>query len=175
MQRLQKFLNVSILATEASHIFCCALPTLFSILSLLAGIGIISAVPAGIMFMHDIMHDWEIPIIVFSGLMIALGWALHDYSKRLDCRGSGCAHEPCEPKKNRSAKILKIATVLFLVNIVIYFGFHARMEAGGHDHHGHDHHNHGAHEKVVEAEPHKIIEADPHAGHDHHDHHGHDH
>lgn len=158
MQKIQKFINVTVLAAETSHIFCCVLPVVVSGISLLVGMGLIGAVPAGVLKFHDIMHGWEMPIIITSGLVILLGWWLHDYAKKLDCHDA-CGHEPCGPKKERSAKILKIATVLFMINVSVYFFIHRPTEAQlAHDH------------------AHNVQGQDGHAEHSgHDDHHGHDH
>jgi hypothetical protein len=125
MQRIQKALGWAILASETSHVFCCVLPTLAGLFSLLSGLGVIGVLPAGIMEFHHIMHRWEIPMIVASGVILALGWVLYVISQRIDCHDTGCIHGACAPKKNRTAKILKIATVLFVVNTSIWLSFHA--------------------------------------------------
>jgi len=144
MKKLQKTLNVAILATETSHVFCCVLPTVFSLLSLLAGVGLIGAIPPGVEFLHDIIHDWELPIIMTSGLVLVLGWWVYDYAQKMDCNHMGEEHQICDSKKKRSATILKIASVLFIVNVSVYFLVHRPMEASNHDvHAGHAHHDHG--------------------------------
>ena len=145
MQKLQKFLNVTILATETSHIFCCVLPTVFSLLSLLAGVGLIGAIPPGIELLHDIIHNWEIPIIITSGVVLALGWWVYGYAQKMDCEHMGQGHEVCSSKKKRSATILKIASLLFVVNVTIYFLVHRPIENAQnneiHDHYDHKHHH----------------------------------
>ncbi len=141
MQKLQTFINWAAVSSEISHVFCCALPTLFSVLALLSGMGIIGAVPTQVTFLHDIIHGYEVPIIIASGVILFIGWALYYVGYRIDCRSTGCAHEPCTPKKKRSAKILLIATVLFVVNVSVYSLIHA--PADKHDttetHSGHAH------------------------------------
>ena len=124
MQRVQKALGWAILASETSHVFCCVLPTLAGVLSLLSGIGVIGVLPAGIIEFHDIMHSWEVPMIIASGVILALGWGLYTISKRMDCHDTGCHHGACAPKKDRTAVILKAASVLFVVNTIIYLTFH---------------------------------------------------
>lgn len=150
MQRIQKTIYAAIVASEASHIFCCVLPTVFSIVSLLAGAGMM-VMPASWVTLHDRLHDWEIPMIMISGVMIALGWGLHAYSKKIDCHDTGCTHGTCAPKKDRTRMVLKIATLLFVINLVIYGVFHRGLDVHPehtaatavheqHDHdHGHDH------------------------------------
>lgn len=124
MQRINKALGWAILASETSHVFCCVLPTLAGVFSLLSGLGVVGVLPAGIMSFHEMMHEWEIPMIVASGVILALGWGLYAVSLRLDCHDTGCHHGACAPKKNKTALILKAASVLFVVNTVIYLTFH---------------------------------------------------
>lgn len=121
MQRFQSIANWAAAFTQLGHIFCCGLPAIFSVLSLLSGLGIIVAMPAGMDNFHHVIHDYEVPMIVTAGVVTTIGWALHFISIKLDCNASGCCHEPCEPKKNRSSKILVFATFLFTVNLVIFF------------------------------------------------------
>lgn len=127
MQKIQKALFWSIVASESTHVFCCVLPTLISVLSLIAGVGALSFLPGFVLEIHEKLHAYEVPVIFLSGLMLAVGWALHAYSKKLDCamaEDSCCAHEPCAPKKDHTFKIMVFATALFVFNIVIYFTFH---------------------------------------------------
>lgn len=127
MQKIQKSLNLAIILSETSHVFCCVLPTLVSVMSLLAGIGVIGSLPLSLLAVHDFLHAWELPIIIGSGLIIALGWGLQAYSRKLDCHDTGCGHGPCEPKKKKSSTLLKVATVLFVVNVAVYTVFHRSM------------------------------------------------
>ena len=96
----------------------------FSVLSLVTGLGLISTMPAELEFLHHIVHDYEIPMILTSGLIVLVGWMLHYIAYRMDCRATGCAHEPCGPKKKRSGKVLVIATGLFIINVGVYFFLH---------------------------------------------------
>jgi hypothetical protein len=95
IDRVQKPLGWAIIISETSHVFCCIMPTIFSIVSLATGLGLLAAMPAWMVVLHDMMHDWEIPVIIFSGVVVALGWALYVFSKRIDCHDPGCVHEPC--------------------------------------------------------------------------------
>lgn len=124
MERMQKSVFWAILVTETSHLFCCVLPTLFSVAAFLAGLGLIGAIPAGLETLHHFIHEWEIPLIVFSGVTIALGWAIDLRARRVDCHDTGCYHEPCGTRKYKAHKVLVIASALFLFNIVIYFALH---------------------------------------------------
>lgn len=125
MNRFQGVINWISITSEISHFFCCGIPIIFSVLSLLSGMGIIASMPLGIGHLHDAMHDYEVPMIVMSGLIVALGWALHLVAKRMDCRSTGCGHGPCSPKKKRSSTILIVATALFALNLAGYFLLHA--------------------------------------------------
>lgn len=129
IEKVQKSLAAVVLASEVSHVFCCVLPTLFSLASLAASVGLIVAMPAGLEALHELLHDWEIPMILLSAGIVMIGWGVHLIARRLDCHHTGCAHEPCGPRKIKSATILKIATLLLLVNVTIYLFFHHGMEA----------------------------------------------
>lgn len=142
IKRTQQITSYLALVSEISHIFCCVLPSLFSVLTVMVGLGILGAVPVGIVQFHDLMHGWEVPIMIASGAILILGWALHTISEKLDCRSTGCEHEPCTPKKKKTARILKIATLLFVINVGIYTLVHMPQEAvkvETHAHHGHGH------------------------------------
>lgn len=142
-EKVQKVTSYLALATEVSHVFCCVIPSIFSIMTMMVGLGILGAVPLGMVQFHDLMHGWEIPIIITSGLLLAFGWGLHVVSEKLDCRSTGCAHEPCTPKKKKTSRILKIATVLFVMNIGIYALVHMPHDAQHHSEHAYgDHHDH---------------------------------
>ena len=130
MEKLQKATLWTLILSESTHIFCCVLPTIVSIVSLLAGAGALSFIPGTILDLHDLLHRWEVPMIVFSGALLALGWGLHLISERLNCVDAAqCCHEPCAPKKSLTFKIMVAATALFLFNVAVYIVFHA-----GHEH-----------------------------------------
>lgn len=127
MHRIKHGLSWAIILSETSHVFCCVLPTVVSILSLLAGVGLVSALPAGLLAFHEALHHWEIPLIAFSGIVLALGWGLHVISMRIDCHDTGCGHGPCAPQKNSATTVLKIATALFAINTLVYLIFHLHI------------------------------------------------
>lgn len=138
MQRIQNIFHWTIIGSVLSHIFCCGLPTIVSAISLISGLGIMASMPAGLAALHDVLHAYEMPLIVFSGVMVSFGWVLHEISRRLDCRSTGCGHPPCAPKKKRSTKLLMFATALFLINAAAYIGFdHAAPAADMHAGHSH--------------------------------------
>lgn len=141
MERIQKGIFWAVIASEASHVFCCVLPTVFSTLSLLAGVGMISAIPAPLAGLHELLHEWEVPIILVSGAILALGWVLHRYSLKLDAKQACCAHGECTPSKRRSSNVLKIATALFIINVTVFAVFHRGLGIymPNETHHEHDH------------------------------------
>lgn len=115
----------AIILSETSHIFCCGLPIIFSILSLLTGFGIMAALPPQLVFIHDILHKYEPAMILFSASVLLLGWGFYFYAKHMEEKQHNhdcCAHH-AQPEKTAS-KILIIATVLFVVNVSVYFGIH---------------------------------------------------
>ena len=132
MQRLQKALYMAIIASETSHVFCCVLPTIFSIVSLMAGVGLVSTMPGWLAGIHAELHHWELPLIAMSGAVVVLGWALYAYSRKIDCHNTGCHHGACEPRKKTASNILKIATILFVVNTAVYLVFHRGMDVVTH-------------------------------------------
>lgn len=142
--KIQKRVLWTVIVTECSHIFCCVLPMLFSVISLLSTFGLVITMPGWLESLHDVMHDWELPMIVFSGVVITLGWGIYIYAKKINCHDTGCEHEPCTPKKDKAKLILILASLLFIVNVSIYFGFHRHEAADAHQDHAH-HHDHSHH------------------------------
>jgi hypothetical protein len=124
MQKLQATMNWAIIASEASHVFCCVLPTVFSALSLLAGLGVIGVMPGWLESLHEAIHGREVPMILLSGAVLSLGWGLEYLSRRIDCHDTGCGHGPCGPRKTSAGVVLKAATILFLVNVAVWAVFH---------------------------------------------------
>ncbi len=149
IKRTEGALSWLVLVSEFGHVFCCVLPSVFSILSVMVGMGLIGAMPLWIASFHDLMHGWEIPIITFAGVVVLMGWALHYISVKIDCHDTGCGHGPCGKKKKKASKVLMVATALFLINIAVYFTVHVGMDKNfsyesaqsehGHDGHGHEH------------------------------------
>lgn len=153
MKKINKGLFWTVVASESIHIFCCVLPTMFSVLSLMAGVGMIATMPGFIDEAHHMIHEYEIPMIIVSGIILVIGWGIYAYSRRMNCssEGSTCCHEPCAPKKDRTRLFMILATCLFVVNVSVYFIFHASTDEDtshgeqpsaimhDHDHHGHNH------------------------------------
>jgi len=145
--KLQKSLTWAVVLSETSHVFCCIFPTLFSLAGLLAGAGMIIALPPSMIALHEILHEWEVTMIVASGCILALGWAAVYYGEKIDCHSTGCSHGGCAPRRSRAHLVLKIATVLFIFNVIVYLTVHRSgwfdtnpPLAHGHSHEGHESH-----------------------------------
>jgi|GEM_PF-4014507 len=105
----------SVLA-ELGHVFCCGLPVLIAVLSAGGQIGL-----GGIFLSyHDQIHAYESRILIGSGLLLALGLALHFVSHRIDCRSKGGDHDDCRPAKFRIGWLFSIALCLFVGNVAFY-------------------------------------------------------
>lgn len=124
MQRLQGIIYWVCITSEISHFFCCGLPIVFSILSLMSGLGLITTMPFGLEAIHHVTHSYEVPMIVASFAILCIGWGLHYVAYLIDCRSTGCVHVPCAPKKKRSGKVLVVATILFALNLLGYMTLH---------------------------------------------------
>lgn len=128
MKKMQGIFSWVVVLSECSHVFCCVLPSLFSVLTLLVGIGVMGAMPVWMQSFHEMMHGWEIPMMMASGIIVLVGWGLYHISQKIDCHDTGCGHGACAPKKKRSEYVLKIATFLFLGNVLIYMVFHKGID-----------------------------------------------
>ncbi len=128
IKKVQGLLSGVVILSEASHVFCCVLPTLFSIMGILVGLGVAGAMPLWLSGVHEMIHEWELPIIISSGLILLLGWTVHYVSEKMDCHDTGCHHPPCGPQKKSAATILKIATLLFIANIAVFLVFHKGLQ-----------------------------------------------
>lgn len=129
MEKYRKTVLTALMISETSHVFCCVLPTVFSIVSVLSGLGIVSTLPAEWVGLHNFLHAWEVPMIVTSGIILALGWGLHYYTEHMGPheQHKHCCDGHCGPKKQNKNKIhiiLKIASVLFVINIAVYVLYH---------------------------------------------------
>lgn len=127
MSNLHRHLSLAVLLSEFSHVFCCIIPTVFTVLSFAANLGMITTMPGILLDIHEHIHEYEVTIIVVSGLMLLIGWLAHLHSRKVDCHDDGCCHPPCTPQKNMNAKILIVATILFVMNISIYAFVHKNV------------------------------------------------
>jgi len=147
VSRFHRHLSIAVLLSEFSHVFCCVLPTLFTVMSFAVNLGLITVMPGFLLEIHERIHHYEVAIIVGSGLMLALGWGAHLSSRKVDCHDDGCCHPPCTPQKSMNAKILFAASVLFVMNLGIYTFIHKNIlhipafePQVTADSHGHDEH-----------------------------------
>ena len=125
MDKTNKTIFWSVAASETIHVFCCFLPSLFSILSLLSGFGLMATMPNFVEELHHIIHNFEKPLIILSAVVLIFGWGLYVYSRKINCRIEGaCVHEPCEPKKDRTKLLMIGSTCLFFFNVSVYFLIH---------------------------------------------------
>lgn len=123
MKRIQATLHWVIVASAASHIFCCVLPTMFALVSFFTGLGLFSVLPA-FENLHHVLHSYEVPMIIMAAVMLSLGWSVQYYSWQIDCHDTGCGHGSCKPKKRRAEKMLLIATGLFVFNMAVFIFGH---------------------------------------------------
>lgn len=162
-EKLQSCLYGAVIASELSHVFCCGIPVLFSLFSLLAGLGLVGSMPYWMEGMHNVLHAWELPLILTSAVVLVLGWVCHLISQKIECDAHAhaeCSHEKkgkkhnhnheiCASKQKRTTMILHIATMLFMVNVSIYVVFHRGLNInpsdlvhGQHVETQHDSHDH---------------------------------
>ena len=127
MENFRRHLGWAVLVSELGHVFCCVLPTVFTVLSFAANIGLIGMAPSWLMALHEHIHHYELPIIAFSGAVLVLGWAALLYSGHVDCHDTGCGHTPCHAGKDKNKIIMIIATVLFTTNFFIYAVIHKNV------------------------------------------------
>ncbi len=148
-QKLQRHIAWAVILAESTHVFCCVLPTVVTVLTVISSLGAMAQVPGFILDMHEVLHTYEIPMIVFSGLVLILGWGLYGVSRQIECQKPHC--EPhariCTPQKNNTLSILVVASILFVVNVTVYLTLHrgnddllhAEAMAHHHPHAGHRH------------------------------------
>lgn len=124
-QNIQKSVIWGVVLSEASHVLCCVFPAIFSLMSLAVGMGLAASMPSFMVHIHDLMHEWELPIIAFSGVLLVLGWVVTWYSDHAACcHSTGCSHGSCKPRKTKAHLILIAATALFSFNLVVYTFVH---------------------------------------------------
>lgn len=121
MRKIQSFLHAGIILSALSHVFCCGLPTAMSAISLVTSLGVFSIASESSAHLHDTLHRWEEPMLVFSAIMVVAGWALFWYARRMDCATTCCEHAPCAPQKSRNSVMLWVATGLFIINACILY------------------------------------------------------
>ena len=127
MENLRRHFGWAVLVSELGHVFCCVLPTIFTVLSFAANIGLIGMSPGWMLELHAQIHSYEVPIIIFSGSILVIGWVADSLSHKVDCHDTGCGHSACDKEKSRNHKIMIIASCLFAINLFIYIVVHKNV------------------------------------------------
>ncbi|PHS26884.1 MAG: hypothetical protein COA84_05350 [Robiginitomaculum sp.] len=120
MQKIAHAAHHANLAALLSHVFCCGLPALMNIVALSAGAGAFTATAPWVGGIHIFMHQFELPLLVFSGAALIVGIVAQWISARRDCGTQACDHGSCAPKKQSSRWVLMVAAALFLGNLTFY-------------------------------------------------------
>lgn len=126
MNTLKRHVFATLIASQGIHLLCCVLPLVLSVFSLIGGVSL-SFLPFTGDELHHLMHDYEIPLLIFSATMLILGWGLHIYSKRLNCHDTidECHdHEPCAPRRKKTEWAMIGATILFTINFAVWLFLH---------------------------------------------------
>ncbi|HEY8189432.1 MAG TPA: hypothetical protein VIF12_02015, partial [Micavibrio sp.] len=104
---------------------CCGLPLLLGIVSVMTGFGMFSVSFPFLNAIHQALAGIEGPMMAFSAAVLAVGWGAQIYAARIDCRSTGCVHQPCGGKKRRTTFLLWLATIIFAFNMAGFMVFHA--------------------------------------------------
>lgn len=145
MQNMRRTFYWTILASELSHIFCCVLPVLLSLISIFSLYGAMNAVPGFIWSAHDFMHHWEPVILVVSALLLLSGWGLWAQQKQVSHPTHSCQTSNCDEAKSlRKMRLMLLVTSgLFAVNFSVYALIHAEHAPFSQENHMSDAaHNH---------------------------------
>lgn len=105
-----KAVKISLIATVLPHLFCCGMPIVLSVISLIA--------PDAAHF-HIVPHWMEPWIFVISGAMLALSW----YMVLRDC-GCACNHCHGGHSHHKQKIILGIVSVIFIISIILHLLAH---------------------------------------------------
>ncbi len=117
----QRLATSLVISSSLVHVFCCGIPLLLSLTSLAALLG----VSGGELIDHAWFEQYEVSLLVISGVVLACAALAHIISRAINCRKDGaCTHKPCESKKDISGRILFICTAIYAVNMVLFFAHH---------------------------------------------------
>ncbi|MEM8971411.1 MAG: hypothetical protein AAGD43_05015 [Pseudomonadota bacterium] len=117
MARLKSTATTVSLLAELSHIFCCGLPIFIAVMSAGSQIGFGGA----FVVFHRFIHDYELHILIGSGLLLAFGFGLHIFSHWMECHSPEHNHHKSKPKRFRIGWIFSIALILYVANLSFYF------------------------------------------------------
>lgn len=124
MEKMRRHIGWLVLVSEVSHLFCCVLPTVAAVLSLAVGVGML---PTAFTSLHEIIHGYEIPVIIFSAITLLLGWGAYRMAMNTDCHELGHDEHKCHRTADRSKVYLLIGTGLFFINLTVYFALHGPL------------------------------------------------
>ena len=127
---LHRNIGIALILSETTHVFCCVLPTVVTVLSLLASAGAAVPIPLFLLDVHEFLHAYEVPVIIGSGALLGLSWGLYGAARRTNCEKPHCeTHEmACPRQKDRTRRVLMIATILFAANVTVYLTLHRGNE-----------------------------------------------
>lgn len=112
------------LVSVFGHIFCCGLPLVLGVVSLLTGFGMFSVSFPFLDSIHAGFDGVRVPMMGFSAMVLAVGWGAQVYATRIDCHNTGCVHEPCGSKKRKTTRLLWLATIIFAFNMLAFTVVH---------------------------------------------------
>ena len=128
MAKAGTLIATTALLSELSHVFCCILPAVVTLGTLLLSAGMIHSMPGFMIVLHDFIHGYELHILAGSFIVLLAGWWIAAMTERKDCHAKGCNETHHGRGKARSIKILKVATLLFAINASVYFGLHRGLD-----------------------------------------------
>ena len=100
---------------SAMHLFCCGIPLFLGLTSLTTIFGISSLSLFEVAWFEAI----EIYVLVASGIFLLISLIVDFICKKLDCsKTSLCQHPHCENKKTNFSYLLKIAVIIYAINLL---------------------------------------------------------
>lgn len=119
---LNRAANVGVLVVEFSHIICCALPMMMVFL----GTGAQITIGGTLLFSHEAIHHYEIPLFIGSALLLLIGFLLQNLHWFRFARPESCDGDSCRDNTLKMSIALKVALFIFVGNLVFYlFSNHA--------------------------------------------------
>lgn len=120
----EKLTYTLVVSSALMHVFCCGIPLVLALMNLTATFGI-----AGAGAFHPAWFEqFEVTILVVSGLLLVVTGVVQFISNRVNCRTDGaCSHQPCDKKKRLSKRVLQFAVILYVTNLVLFFATHEHL------------------------------------------------
>ncbi len=96
----------------------------------------VSRLPFWFEDLHRLTHNFEIPLLIFSGVVVLFGWWIFWKGQKKDAarilEEASCAHNGCtktqDSHKRTASIVLKIASILFALNLGVYVVFHEKKD-----------------------------------------------